>query len=222
MWLAVDMKIRQLSNDKHSVDDFARAFFGVDDGSVVTRTYTRDDVIKGLNAVQPFDWDGFLRNWLDGVGAQVPLLSGIDASGWRLDYAARLSGYQNALENVGMGELEGKGVNEMFSLGLFLDKAGKVEDVLWNGPAFKAGLAPGMKLLSVNDRAYSKQVLRDEMVKAQQSKKPLRLSAEGDGVTAAYTIEYADGLRYPHLIRAQGERDYLEQILAPLPVDKQP
>ncbi|MBS0486383.1 MAG: M61 family metallopeptidase [Proteobacteria bacterium] len=222
LWLAVDMKIRQLSHDKHSVDDFARAFFGVDDGSFVTRTYTYDDVIKALNAVQPFDWDGFLRNWLESVGEQVPLLSGIDASGWRLTYTDKRSGYQNALENVGNGELEGKGINELFSLGLFLDKTGKVEDVLWNGPAFKAGLAPGMKLVTVDGHAYTTQALRDAMLGAKRTKKPLRVGAEGDGITTAYAVEYADGLRYPHLIRAQGERDYLEQILAPLPVDKQP
>jgi predicted metalloprotease with PDZ domain len=219
LWLAVDMKIRALSHDRHSIDDFARSFFGVDDGSFVTRTYTFNDVAMALNAVQPYDWAGFLHNWLDGVGRQVPLLSGIEASGWKLMYSDERNAYQTALENVGQGELEAKGVNEMFSVGMFLENDGKVVDVLWNGPAFQAGLAPGMKLISVNGRPYSTQVLRAEIVRAQKDGEPLRIQARNDGAVELYTIHYNGGLKYPHLVRAPGKTDYLEQILAPKPLD---
>jgi len=215
LWLAVDMKIRTLSHDQRSLDDFARQFFGVDDGSFVTHTYTFNDVVSALNAVQPYDWASFLHNWLDGVGQQVPLLSGIDASGWHLVYSDRPSRYQLALENVGEGELSGRGVNAMFSVGLFLDGEGKVEDVLWNGPAFRAGLAPGMKLVAIDGRRYSAAVLRQEIVQAQKSGKPMEIMAEGDGVTQLYAVDYDGGLKYPHLERAPGTTDYLQQILAP-------
>jgi predicted metalloprotease with PDZ domain len=217
LWLAVDMKIRKLSHDRHSIGDFAQRFFGVDDGSYVTRTYTFNDVVKALNAVEPYDWAGFLHNWLDGVGQQVPLLSGIEASGWRLVYTDEPNRYQNALENVGEGELEGKGVDEMFSVGLFLDNDGKVLDVLWDGPAFEAGLAPGMKLISINGRAYSTQILRDGIIRAQKSGEPLGIEAQNDGTVELYTVHYGGGLKYPHLVRAQGKTDYLEEILAPKP-----
>ena len=103
----------------------------------------------------------------------------------------------------------------MISVGLFLDNDGMVVDVLWDGPAFKAGLAPGMKLVSVNDRIYSTQVLREEISKAQQSRQPLQMRAQADGVDNLHTIHYDGGLRYPHLIRAQRGRDYLQEILAP-------
>ena len=217
LWLAVDMKIRTLSHDRHSIGDFAQRFFGVDDGSYVTRTYTFNDVVNALNAVQRYDWAGFLHDWLDGVGQQVPLLSGIEASGWRLVYTDEPNHYQNALENVGQGELEGKGVDEMFSVGLFLDNDGKVLDVLWDGPAFEAGLAPGMKLISINGHAYSTQVLRAGIVQAQKGRDPLRIQAQNDGIVAQYTVHYDGGLKYPHLVRAQGKTDYLEEILAPKP-----
>ena len=220
LWLAVDMKIRTLSHDRHSIDDFAQRFFGVDDGSFVTRTYTFDDVVTALNAVQPYDWAGFLHGWLEGVGGQVPLLSGIEAGGWQLVYTDKPSRYQNALENVGQGELEGKGVDEMFSVGLFLDDAGDIEDVLWGGPAFKAGLAPGMKLISVNGQAYSTQALRDEMLHAQKSGEPLQMQAQNDGAVDLYTVHYDGGLKYPHLVRIAGKTDYLKQILAPRPPGK--
>lgn len=215
LWLAVDMKIRNLSHDRHSLDDFAQRFFGADDGSFVTHTYTLDDVVNALNAVQPYDWAGFLNDWLHGVGRQVPLLSGIEASGWRLAYADEPNRYQNALENVGEGELEGKGVNEMFSVGMFLENGGKVADVLWGGPAFRAGLAPGMKLVSIDGQPYSTQVLRAEIVRAQKSGAPLSIQARNDGVVELYTVHYDGGLRYPHLVRIQGKTDYLDEILAP-------
>jgi len=219
LWLAVDMKIRKLSQGRRSIDDFAQHFFGVDDGSFVTHTYTFSDVATALNAVQPYDWASFLHNWLDGVGQQVPLESGIEASGWRLVYTDQPSRYQNALENVGEGELEGAGVNAMFSVGLFLDRQGKVEDVLWNGPAFKAGLAPGMKLVAIDGQPYTAAVLRSEIDQAQKSGNPLQITAEGDGVTEVYTVHYDGGLKYPHLVRVPDETDTLQQILAPKLLD---
>jgi predicted metalloprotease with PDZ domain len=219
LWLAVDMKIRTLSHDRRSLDDFARRFFGVDNGSFTTHTYTFHNVVAALNAVQPYDWARFLHNWLYGVGQQVPLLSGIKASGWRLVYSDRPSRYQKALENVGEGELSSQGVNAMFSVGLFLDRQGKVEDVLWNGPAFKAGLAPGMTLVAIDGQPYSTGVLRSEIAQAQKSQKPLEITAKGDGVTAHYTVYYDGGLKYPHLVRVPGTTDYLRQILAPKPLD---
>src|SRR6185437_10107335 len=217
LWLAVDMKIRAMSHDRHSIGDFAQSFFGVDDGSFVTRTYTFDDVVKALNAVQPYDWGGFLHGWLDGVGSQVPLLSGIEASGWRLVYTDEPNRYQSVLENVGQGELEAEGVDEMFSVGLLLFDKEKVADVLWNGPAFEAGLAPGMRLISVDGQLYSPHVLRAEIIHAQKSGEPLRIQAENDGTVELYTVHYDGGLKYPHLVRTAGKTDYLEQILAPQP-----
>lgn len=217
LWLAVDMKIRALSHDRHSIDDLARGFFSVDNGSFVTHTYTFDHLVGALSKVQPYDWAGFLHGWVDGAGTDVPLLSGIAASGWRLIYTDQPSRYEQALENVGMGELEGSEVNEMSSLGLALSQAGMVKDVLWQGPAFKAGLAPHLRLLSVDGHAYSTAALRAAIVRAQHSKQPIEIRAEGDGVTKLYAVDYHAGLRYPHLARVPGTTDYLKEVLAPRP-----
>jgi predicted metalloprotease with PDZ domain len=219
LWLAVDMKIRTLSQAQRSIDDFARRLFGVDDGSFATRTYTFRDLVDALNAVQPYDWAGFLHHWLDGVGDQVPLLSGIEASGWRLAYSDQPSQYENAVENVGEEELSRKGTNLMFSVGLFLDRQGRIEDVLWNGPAFKAGLAPGMEIVSIDGRPWSTEGLRSEIAGAQKSGQPLQIIAKSDGVTKTYTVDYNGGLKYPHLVRVPGTTDFLQQILAPKLLD---
>ena len=218
LWLAVDMKIRTLSHDRRSIDDFARLFFGIDNGCFVTHTYTFNDVVNSLNAVQPYDWSSFLHNWLDGVGEEVPLLSGINASGWRLVYSDQPSRFQKALEDVGEGELSRTGVNAMFSVGLFLDRQGTVEDVLWNGPAFKAGLAPGMTLIAIDGSPYSTEVLRSEIARAQENKTQLQIIATDDGVSETYTVNYDGGLKYPHLVRVPGATDYLKEMLAPKPL----
>lgn len=215
LWLAVDTQIRTLSHDQRTLDDFAQRFFSVDDGSYTTHTYTFDDVVTALDAVQPYDWGKFLHGWLDGVGDEVPLLSGIDRSGWQLVYTDQPSSYQNALENVGEGELSASGVDEMFSVGLFLTPDGRIVDVLWQGPAFKAGLAPGMKLVAINGQKYSTRLLRQEIRQAHQDNKPLQIRAQGDGVTQLYTVRYDGGLKYPHLVRMPGGTDYLGHILSP-------
>ncbi|QNK03283.1 M61 family metallopeptidase [Dyella telluris] len=215
LWLAVDMRIREKSHGQRSIDDFARLFFGADDGSFVTHTYTFDDVVATLDKVQHDDWAPFLKRWTDGVDDQVPLLSGIDASGWKLVYTDQPSSYQHALETVGQGELEVKGINAMASLGLFLKDDGEVMDVLWNGPSFKAGLAPGMKLVSINEHAFSPAVFRDGITQAKMDKKPLQVRVQNDGVNELHAIDYSGGLKYPHLVHATGKTDSLQKILAP-------
>src|SRR5258708_35821755 len=75
--------IREMSGGKKSLDDFARAFFGVNDGSYEPATYSFDDVVKTLNGVQPHDWAKFLRARLDTVGAEAPL-DGLARGGYRL------------------------------------------------------------------------------------------------------------------------------------------
>ena len=88
--------------------------------------------------------------------------------------------------------------------------------------AFQAGLAPGMKLVSINGHAYGTQVLRDAIAKAQQDKQPLQIRAQADGGAATYAVRYDGGLKYPHLIRVQGKTDYLREVLAPKPLDAGP
>jgi predicted metalloprotease with PDZ domain len=86
-------------------------------------------------------------------------------------------------------------------------------------PAFKAGLALGMKLVAIDGQPYSTSLLRSEISQAQKSRKPLEITAKGDGVTEVYTIDYYKGLKYPHLVAVPGATDYLQQILAPKPLD---
>ena len=85
IWLDADTKIRELSGGKKSLDDFAKLFFGMDNGSYITKTYTLDDVVAALNTVQPYDWAGFLRARVYELAPQVPE-NGFTQGGYRLVY----------------------------------------------------------------------------------------------------------------------------------------
>ena len=85
IWLDADTLIRERSQGKRSLDDFARAFFGINDGSFITVTYTFDDVVKTLNTVEPYDWAAFLHLRLDSIAKPAPL-DGLRRGGYKLIY----------------------------------------------------------------------------------------------------------------------------------------
>ncbi|HET8764443.1 MAG TPA: peptidase M61, partial [Rhodanobacter sp.] len=136
MWLAADAKIRALTHDQKSLDTFAQDFFGVDDGSFITRTYTFDDIVAALNGVVKYDWAGFLDRYVRQLNP--PLQHGLAASGWKLVYTDQASAYQKQYDAA--SESPRHIYNFTYSIGLTLTKDGEINDVRWNGPAFKAGI----------------------------------------------------------------------------------
>ena len=205
LWLDVDTKIRELSNGKHSLDDFAHAFYGMDNGSYVTKTYTFDDVINTLNQVQPFDWAKFLRDHLDYTGDELPE-HGIQRGGWKLVFNDTPNAEQKAYESIRHG------LNLAYSLGLTVGQKGHIGDVQWNGPAFKAGLVPDLTIVAVNGRDFSTDALKDAVTAAKTSSAPIELLVKNVDVYSTVKIDYHEGLRYPHLVRADG-KDLLDDIL---------
>lgn len=53
IWLDADTKIRELTNDRKSLDDFAAEFLSPYNGSFVTYTYTLNDIVDILNGIAP-------------------------------------------------------------------------------------------------------------------------------------------------------------------------
>jgi predicted metalloprotease with PDZ domain len=205
IWLAVDTKIRSLTGDKKSLDDFARTFFGVDDGSFVTKTYTFDDLVAALNGVAKDDWAQFLRSRLD---ANKPPLDGIAASGWKLVYTDKESDYEKAIAK------ERKAADFAYSIGLTVaDKDGSISDVRWHSAAFKAGISPGAELVAVNGHAYKSELLKDAITAARTDRKPIELLVKNQDEYKTCAVDYHEGLQYPHLERAGGP-DYLSGIIA--------
>lgn len=208
LWLDVDTKIRALSHGRHSLDDFAKAFYGMANGSYVTRTYTFQDVIDTLNKVQPYDWRQFLRSRLDYAGKQLPE-TGLARGGWKLVFSGTPSAYDKATASLRHG------VNLAYSIGLSVRSSGAIADVQWQGPAFKAGLVPGMQIVAVDGKDFSPERLKDAVAAAKGGQAPITLLAKNVDEFSTVQIDYHDGLKYPHLERIKGQDDRLDAILKP-------
>jgi predicted metalloprotease with PDZ domain len=209
IWLDADTKIRELSGDKKSLNDFAKTFFGVDDGVNVAKPYTFDDVVKALNAVQPYEWAKFLRTRLDGHGPGAPL-DGLTRAGWKLAYSDKPTEFLKAQEDLS------KSANFQYSLGFSVGADGKLEAFQWDGVGFKAGLSGGTTLLAVNGRAYKAELLRAAVTAAKDGKEPINLLVKKGNLYQTVSLDYHGGLKYPRLERIEGTPDRLEAILQPL------
>lgn len=210
MWLEVDAELRALTRDQKSLDDFASAFFGVDSGSYVTRTYTFDDVVAALNGVARYDWASFLHARVDAI--DPPLENGIAATGWKLVYTDQESAYEKQYNS--RPESPRHLYNFAWSIGLTMNDKGQINDVRWDGPAFKAGVSTGATLAAVNGQDYSDDVLKSAIAAARDGKMPIQLLLKYQGGYRTVSVDYHGGLRYPHLVRIDGTPDYLSRIIA--------
>jgi predicted metalloprotease with PDZ domain len=208
IWLDADTLIREQSHGQRSLDDFARQFFGMDDGSYGELTYTFDDVVAALNRVQPYDWATFLRQRVDAVNVDAPT-AGVTRGGYRLVFNDTPSDlYKSADELRKLTSLT-------YSVGLSVDKDGEIKEVLWNGPAFQAGLAPGSRIIAVDELAFDVDQFKAAIEAAQHATAPISLIVrEGDRFRTV-RLDYHGGLRYPHLERDPNRPDLLGTIFAP-------
>ncbi len=209
IWLAVDGKLRELSHGRKSLDDFAKAFFGMNDGDWKVNTYTFDDVVKTLNDIQAHDWKHFLRHRLDD---HVNLSDALASQGWKLVYNDTPSDAVKAYEKQRHLSLM------TYSLGYSANDKGEIHDVRWDGPAFKAGLSPGMKLIAVNDREYGGSAIKDAVREASKkgNNQPIKLLVKNFDRYQTLEVNYHDGLKYPHLERIKDSKDYLDKLYTPL------
>jgi predicted metalloprotease with PDZ domain len=208
VWLDADTLIRERSGGRKSLDDFARAFFGIHDGSWVSETYTFDDVVDALNGVQPYNWADFLRTRLDSHDREAPL-GGIERGGYGLVYSDTPSDYFKQVE------ARRKVTDLTFSLGLVVGRESKLTDVLWEGPAYAAGLTAGTQIVAVNGLAYDSDRLKDLLKAAKTDKAAIELLVKNGDRYSTVRIDYHEGLRYPHLERDAGVTPLLDQILEP-------
>ena len=205
LWLDADSLIRQLSHGARSLDDFARAFFGVRDGDWGELTYDFDDVVRTLNGVQHYDWARFLHEHLDNTSEHAPL-DGFTRGGYRLAYTDTpgdwFKGYEKAR----------KAVDLTYSGGLVLAADGTITGVLWDSAAFNAGLTVGTKLVAVDGRAYDAEDLKAAI---KEKTSPLTLLVRTGDTYRTVSLTYVGGLRYPSLVKSGSGPSSLDALLAP-------
>lgn len=204
LWLDVDARLRQLSAGQRGLDDFATRFFKTDASHGSSKTYTFDDVCDTLDAVAADDWPAFLRRHLD-THATADALAGLARAGWKLAYRDAPS------ETFLQDETDAGASNLDDSMGLQIDEDGRIASVRWNGPAFRAGLSPGVHVTQVDGKPYSTAALLAAVrVSATQ---PLTVEFDSGHGRKTVPIRYAGGLRYPYLERIAGTPDRLSALL---------
>jgi len=205
LWLDVDTTIRKLTNNAKNLRDFMAVY--LDKGGSTTPTvvpYDFNEIVADLNQVVTYDWAGFLSDRVNNIHPHVNL-EGIEQGGYKLVYTDKPSDYQKAASALQRGATK----DVWFSLGVALDNDGAISDVRVSGPADKAKLIPGQKILAVNGRVYSKEALHAAI-------------KQNDTFVTQADVDYHDGERYPTLVRVERAPDYLNEIAKPLAMTSAP
>jgi predicted metalloprotease with PDZ domain len=204
LWLEVATIIHRESKGKKSIDDFCHAFHGGANNGPEVKTYTFDQLAGVLNEIAPFNWATFLHTRLDSTAPEAPT-GGIENGGWKVvfqDEPAKLSGRRGAPSDI-------------YSIGLHLGSDGGVTDSIVGSPAFEAGISSGMKVIGVNGRVYTHDLLEDAIKAAKDSSDPITLLYVDDEYIRTASVNYHGGPRYPHLVRDEKKPDYLDELIKP-------
>ncbi len=207
LWLEADAVIRKETGGAKSLDDFCRAFFACPAGRPAVKGYTFDELVAALTAVCPYDWKAHLTRRVALPAADAPL-EGIALAGWSLGYADRPNEAHKA------GDAVAKTTDLTASIGVKVSGEGVIGDVVPDSPAAKAKLAPGAKVVAVNQRKFTPELLRSAVAATRAGGKLDLLVENGDWFSTA-AIDYRGGARYPRLERTAAEPDRLGAILAP-------
>jgi predicted metalloprotease with PDZ domain len=208
LWLDVDTLIREKSDGKKSLDEFARVFYGGGDGAPKVVPYAFADIVQALEGVMPYDWRGFLEKRLTATEAEPPL-DGIARGGWKVVYKPERSELQKATEALNTAS------DLSASIGLLIKDDGYVFDVVPGKAADRAGLGPHMKVLAVNGRRLSAERLREAVAATAGGKAKVTLLAENGDYFVTCDLDYSGGARYPHLERDASKPDRIGQIFSP-------
>jgi predicted metalloprotease with PDZ domain len=208
LWLEVDTLIRQKSSGSRSLDDFCQRFHGGASSGPMVKPYSFDDVVTALNEVVAHDWRGFLSARLSSLSPRAPL-GGVSAGGYTVVYKETPSELSRAVEQVR------RGLDLSYSLGLLVREDGIIADAIPGLPAATAGIGPGMRLLAINGRRYSADLVRDALKAAKASSAPIELIVENGDFFKTYRLDYHGGERYPHLDRDPRLPDLLAAIIKP-------
>jgi predicted metalloprotease with PDZ domain len=204
LWLEVATVIHRETHGQKSIDDFCQAFHGGPNHGAEVKTYTFDELVSTLNAIAPFDWAGFFHTRLNSTSADAPT-GGIENGGWKV------------VLNTEPMKLQGRNGDpgDVYSIGLKVGTDGTVTDAIVGSPAFEAGVSSGMKVIGVNGRVYSHDLLEDAIKAAKDTSQPVTLLVVVDDYYRTCVINYHGGDKFPHLVRVADKPDYLDELIKP-------
>ena len=212
-WLDADTLIRQKTNNKKSLTDFLHIFLGKggNTGPLIV-TYNRDELVSDLNQVLPYDWAGFMRDRIDNINPHADL-SGIERGGYKLTFTDKPTKSERTLASTNSRR---GGIDVWYSIGIRVNAQGEIQDVRWGGPADKAMIAPGQKIIAIDGQVFSADALKDAIKEAKGSTEPIHLILQSETLVSTVNIDYHDGERYPRLVRVGNTSAYLDDITKPL------
>jgi len=205
LWIEAAAIIHEQSHGQKSIEDFLRIFYGGPNNGAELKPYTFDELMQILNQVVKYDWAGFWNSRLTSTSPEAPT-AGMEASGWKLSFTA---------EPTIPGRASRRISSTTFTIGLELGRDGVVSDAIYGGPAFRAGLAPGMKIAAVNGRVFTPEILNDAVEASKENSRAIEMLVIADDYYKTLAIDYHGGARNPHLVRIADKPDYLDELLKP-------
>jgi predicted metalloprotease with PDZ domain len=208
LWLDVDTIIRERSHGARSLDTFLHRFTEPATTGPIVLTYTRAQVESLLNGVESYDWHTFFEKYVYHTAVHPPS-DELGRAGWKIAFTEKPNTF------IAAEQASDHGVIGWYAYGADINSEGVVRDVRENSPAWRAGLAPGMHILAVNNQQFSADVLDYALKRAQHSSPAVSLIATQTGWYQTLSLDYHGGIRYPHLERIAGTPDMLAAIVAP-------
>jgi predicted metalloprotease with PDZ domain len=170
--------------------------------------YDRQDVIETMNRVAPYDWAGFFKTRVDEPTAEVTK-AGFTLGGYKLVYGETPNSTDKSREATG------KFIDQSMGVGLVVNNSSDVQSVVWNSPAFAAGMTVGTKVVAINGEEYSAKLLRAALKDSTDKKHPLSLIIKQGTRYRTITLDYSGGIRYPRLEKAGEGESSLDRLLTP-------
>ena len=168
--------------------------------------YDLPEIMRDLKQLADYDWDAFFARHVTATQENLPL-DVVGRCGYRLGYTTKSPAYLDYLQGRAGGDL----LSARDSLGLTFHGDGRIADVAPALPGDKAGLAPGMHVLGVNSKKFSRERLDDALADSVARRKIEFLLLDGEQFRTV-TVDYADGLRYLELVRQPERPDVLGAI----------
>jgi predicted metalloprotease with PDZ domain len=208
VWMEADAIIRQQSQGARSLDDFCRKFMGPNSSHADVIAYDLPEIIRLLTEMAAFDWEAFLNRRIYRPLDALPL-DLVGRIGYRLEYSPHPPPPEHDRDR-GSG-----GISALHSLGLNFSNDGRITDVVPGMAGDRARLAPGLKVMGINNRLFTPRRLQDALADSVADRKIELMLLEGDRFRTL-VLEYADGPRYLELVRDDSKPDLLADILKPI------